>query len=546
MQQAPPPDPSAQAESLRLKAALQEFYELSFQLNIEKHKQNIISSRLEAMCAKLISQLPPEDRVTFERELKQCKIVTLNNIARLAQQRNPIIITKPPEPIAPSRRPIAHPDAITPPSSLKKARSLSPVNHPHPSPGAPTDAPEPMATSPSLVPGAAAAPAIQQEEAITPPVTVAAASSPSLPPQAGESSTISPDSCVAHTSLALGTPLPSAPNKLAVLPHNDVVCAIHFAASDPSVLLTGSKGCVKIWDISSLTNPPTGSQAPPPPNVATLDCLGGSYVRSCRTSAAHQLMCAAGEHTSLAVWELVPGTHGARLRHAIQTPYDSHYALAMSNLAGPSSQPLCYACTSNGIVGAWDLNTGVCVRTFTGHEGAVSCADLSTDGRTLITGGLDNTVKVWDLVADRLMTTLNFSAQVFSLAACPGTSWVAVGLYNNTIEVLDLSQASLKYQLSLHSGPVLSLNFSHGGRWLLSTGKDRVAVGWRAPFGQPLFQTREGGSLICSDIAPSDLLWATGSGEQYATIYSVSSHPSPTPMLPSSPTLGRPSAVATS
>ena len=52
------------------------------------------------------------------------------------------------------------------------------------------------------------------------------------------------------------------------------------------------------------------------------------------------------------------------------------------------------------------------IRQFQGHTDGASCIDISNDGTKLWTGGLDNTVRSWDLREGRQLQQHDFTSQV--------------------------------------------------------------------------------------------------------------------------------------
>lgn len=66
-------------------------------------------------------------------------------------------------------------------------------------------------------------------------------------------------------------------------------------------------------------------------------------------------------------------------------------------------------------------------RQFQGHTDGASCIDIAPDGTKLWTGGLDNTVRSWDLREGRQLQQHDFASQIFSLGYCPTGEWLAVG-----------------------------------------------------------------------------------------------------------------------
>src|SRR5437763_29065 len=75
----------------------------------------------------------------------------------------------------------------------------------------------------------------------------------------------------------------------------------------------------------------------------------------------------------------------ARWRHG-----EAVNALAFS----PDGRFVATAC-GDGVARLWERKTGREVRRFEGHRGILRCVAFSADGTRLVTGGVDETLRLW-------------------------------------------------------------------------------------------------------------------------------------------------------
>uniref|UniRef100_A0A0D9RFR1 TLE family member 2, transcriptional corepressor n=1 Tax=Chlorocebus sabaeus TaxID=60711 RepID=A0A0D9RFR1_CHLSB len=302
----------------------------------------------------------------------------------------------------------------------------------------------------------------------------------------------------------VGAGIPRHARQLHTLAHGEVVCAVTISGSTQHVY-TGGKGCVKVWDVGQ-----PGAKTP----VAQLDCLNrDNYIRSCKLLPDGRSLIVGGEASTLSIWDLAAPT--PRIKAELTSSAPACYALAVS----PDAK-VCFSCCSDGNIVVWDLQNQTMVRQFQGHTDGASCIDISDYGTRLWTGGLDNTVRCWDLREGRQLQQHDFSSQIFSLGHCPNQDWLAVGMESSNVEILHVRKPE-KYQLHLHESCVLSLKFASCGRWFVSTGKDNLLNAWRTPYGASIFQSKESSSVLSCDISRNNKYIVTGSGDKKATVYEV-------------------------
>lgn len=125
-----------------------------------------------------------------------------------------------------------------------------------------------------------------------------------------------------------------------------------------------------------------------------------------------------------------------------------------------------------GLVGIWSSATGECAARLAGHTHAVTCllyVDILKQGRRVVSGSRDKSVRVWKLEGDMgrtCQTLLGHTDHVTALAFTKATGELITAGCDQRFIVWDLTQPSAK-QLhkvdTTHIGPITSLAISPEG-----------------------------------------------------------------------------------
>ena len=89
----------------------------------------------------------------------------------------------------------------------------------------------------------------------------------------------------------------------------------------------------------------------------------------------------------------------------------------------------------------WDIETGNSQQAFTGHSQWISGVTVTHDGKWMISGSADGTIKVWNLVTGKERATLmGHHGTVRSVASIPGGNRLLSGSDDQTVRLWDLDQ----------------------------------------------------------------------------------------------------------
>ena len=113
------------------------------------------------------------------------------------------------------------------------------------------------------------------------------------------------------------------------------------------------------------------------------------------------------------------------------------------------------------------------MRIMDGHSNFVESVAFSPDGTRIVSGSVDNTLRMWDAVSGAHLNTLEgHSDRVESVAFSPDGTRIVSGSWDKTLRMWDAVSGAHLNTLKGHSGSVSSLAFSPDGTRIVSGSRD--------------------------------------------------------------------------
>ncbi len=158
-----------------------------------------------------------------------------------------------------------------------------------------------------------------------------------------------------------------------------------------------------------------------------------------------------------------------------------------------------------------------------GHDRYVHSVNFSPDGKTLVSGSDDKTIKLWNVEKPQEIHTLKEdNGPVYSVNFSPDGKTLVSGNDDGTIILWDVEERQEIRTIKAHSGTVYSVNFSPDGKTLVSGSDDKTIKLWNVEKPQEIHTLKEdNGPVYSVNFSPDGKTLVSGSGDKTIILWDV-------------------------
>ncbi|CCO34143.1 Vegetative incompatibility protein HET-E-1 [Rhizoctonia solani AG-1 IB] len=246
--------------------------------------------------------------------------------------------------------------------------------------------------------------------------------------------------------------------------HDQSVESVDYSPSDQYVISGSGDGTLRIWDAS------TGKDIHGPIQAHS------KGVRCVRFSPDSSVAVSGSDDGTVRIWNVTTG------QHVMQLLQGDHEILSV----GFSPDGHNVVCGS-GEMHVVDRHTGnAVIEPITGHSDWINSAEFSPDGKRLVSGSEDETVRIWDAETGKHLVVCgdnhgSHSYPVTSVGFSPNGLFVVSGSLDDTVCVWDAQDGKrILGPLRGHTNWVNCVEFSPDGSHIVSCSHDATIRFWDA------------------------------------------------------------------
>lgn len=199
-------------------------------------------------------------------------------------------------------------------------------------------------------------------------------------------------------------------------------------------------------------------------------------IENARLGEWENILTAHKDEKSARTWDMRNKRVGRWLLSTIDDGFAKSVAISQCGNFG-------FVGSSNGGIGAYNLQSGLIRKKYRLHKKAVTGIALDGMNRKMVSCGLDGIVGFYDFNKSTYLGKLQLDAPITSLVYHRSSDLFAVALDDLSIVVIDAVTQKVVRQLWGHSNRITAFDFSPDGRWIVSASLDSTLRTWDLPTG---------------------------------------------------------------
>jgi WD40 repeat protein len=220
------------------------------------------------------------------------------------------------------------------------------------------------------------------------------------------------------------------------------------------------------------------------------------------------------------------------------------HAAPVTSVAYSPNGKMILSGSSDRTIKVWDATSAQLLRTFSGDYGAVSAVAFLPDGHRVASASLNGAIIIWSVDSGQPIRSLKSDANyswesspaVRSIAVSPDGARVASGAADSTVTIWNDGNGGVLQVFRSHDQDIESVAFAPDGRMLLAGAKDGTILVWDTLAGQlsrtlaghkgqilAVAVSADGKRLAAAGGGNAVLVWNAANGELINTLTSGSS-----------------------
>ena len=151
----------------------------------------------------------------------------------------------------------------------------------------------------------------------------------------------------------------------------------------------------------------------------------------------------------------------------------------------------------------WEMKSGKLLKILNGHTNWINSVLISNDGKYIFSGSGDGSVNIWEMESGKLLKTLKGENPIGSVGISKDAKYIVTGLENGTLNIWERESGDLVKTLVGDKKAVTSIALSNDDKYIVSGSRDRSIKVWERDSGK-LVKTLKGHRYDINSVAISN------------------------------------------